>query len=84
MFKSTRDFEAAMYEIMVKIRDGSNYNELSSKYGETDFYDALEHCFKRSFITAEGPPRKTEAGTLSFYGKPRITFEGLNFIENFN
>jgi len=84
MFKSTKEFETAMCEILIKIRDGSDYNELSSKYGATDLNDALERCFRLGYITSDAVPRKTESGRLAFDGKPRITFEGLNFIENFN
>lgn len=81
MFKSTEEFDAAVYEMLVRIRDGSNYKELKEKYGQENYEDALEHSINRGYIKGITAQRAA-AGNLVYGGTPRLTHSGLSFIEN--
>jgi hypothetical protein len=81
VFKSTKEFEAAVYEILIKIRDGSDYMRYQGKYGQGKFGDALEHAINRGYIRGVTAQR-TAAGNLNIDGNPRLTYNGLSFIED--
>jgi len=83
MFKSSREFETVMYEILVKIRDGESYQTLSSKYAIEDLNEAMEECSNLGFVTGVIAHR-TAANTVYIdLHNPKITYRGLKFVEAF-
>lgn len=79
MFKSTQEFDSAMKEILVRVRDEKSLDDLLEN---VDYCDALAECDKREFlkgiiyfINGKGIPRIQECN-------PRITKSGLYFIES--
>lgn len=84
MFKSVKEFEAAMHEILIKIRDEEDYQSLSSKLGQEDFDDALERCINQGLIKGIQCNRVASGRLLcDIVHKPRIAYEGLQFVESF-
>ncbi|MFL0167714.1 hypothetical protein [Candidatus Clostridium helianthi] len=85
MFKSSKEFETAMYDILVQIRDNPDNRDILSKLGDIDFDDPLKRCLELHLI--EGlHPQNTASGslTIDIIGKIRISYDGLKFVENFN
>jgi hypothetical protein len=85
MFKSSKEYEAVMYEILIAVRDSDNYrNILESKIGNDNFDDALERCIDLGFI-AGLHSRRAASGKLlvDIMGNIRLTYDGLKFIESF-
>lgn len=84
MFKSLKEFDTAVFEILTKIRDDEDYCALSSTYGETKFDDALEYCVESKFIAGLKVDRVASGKLVTdAVRKIRITRDGLQYIENF-
>ena len=56
MFKSTKEFDSAMKDILVQIRDGIAVNSLSSSIDEGDFNAALAECVDRRYLSGLSIP----------------------------
>lgn len=82
MFKSTKDFDTAMYKILVSVRDTNSFSNVA-EYDETELGDAINECISNGYLT-NIDCEKNLAGEFCFCGTPKITYSGLNFIENFN
>ena len=82
MFNSVKEFNIAMYEILIKIRNEENYRDLT-KYSDLDLDDAFEKCITYGYVNGIHRYDRTASGKLSYDGKPRISLEGLTFVENF-
>jgi len=41
MFKTTKDFDESVYQVLVKIRDGENWQELPPNLEKLDYSDVL-------------------------------------------
>ncbi|MBZ9633029.1 hypothetical protein [Clostridium sp. FP1] len=83
MFKSTKEFETAVYDILIQIRDNPNDKNVLSKLGDTNFEDALERCFNLDLINGLHMRRSGDTLNVSITGEIRISYEGLKFTENF-
>lgn len=80
MFKTKKEYELAMKELLIRIRDGKPVDDLLQSI---DYCDAFAECSRSQFITAidywvDGN-QKTHIEDCS----ARITRAGLDFIENF-
>lgn len=82
MFKSTKEFDVAMKDILIQFRDGKTISTLSPLGNEDDFLAALCECVDRRFLsgltyqcTLDGKPHFTE-------GDVRVTYSGISFIES--
>lgn len=85
MFKSSKEFETAMYDILTQIRDNPNNKDILSKLGDIDFDDALDECLEMHLIKGL-LHQHTASGSLTvdIIGKIRLSYDGLRFIENFS
>lgn len=85
MFKSTKDFDTAMYEVLIKIRDNEDFKTLSPKYELYDLTEALGRCSDCGYVTGVFPQRMASGNlSIDLSTNVRITPSGLQFIENFN
>ncbi|HID0769537.1 TPA: hypothetical protein ACXC99_003634 [Clostridium botulinum] len=84
MFKTTKDFDKMMYEILIQIRDNEDINNIFSKLGDTDFDDAIYECVEIGLINGLSF-QKDAIGNLhpSIQREIRLSHKGLSFIENF-
>ena len=79
MFKSDKEFESAMKEILIYVRDEKPLDEF---FKSVDYRNAFIECDKREllqgvlyFINEKGLPVIENC-------QPYITYNGLKFIEN--
>lgn len=82
MFKSTAEFDKAMYLILCQIRDGSKLSQLKVNIPEDDVVQATVECVNRGYLEGVSV-QKTAAGPVVSDMKARITYAGLRFIESF-
>lgn len=81
MFKSTRDFNLAMKEILYSILNDCEPDHESSTLSREDYYDALEEIVDRGYL--KGITYKYIDGRPSFdWLYLRISYTGLAFLEN--
>ena len=87
MFKSTKEFDKAIYNILSDINNSVSIDEIKNKFSETEFDDAFEHCYNHNLINGIQPEGRTISGNYCFTILDtglRLTYKGLSFIENFN
>lgn len=82
MFKSTKEFDKAVREILVAVRDGKNLQEVIAQ-NDSDYPEALVRCCDMGY-TVGIKYQRTLDNTAHFDLKnPKITYSGLQFIEAF-
>lgn len=82
MFKSTNEYNNAIYDTLAYIRDNASFPKANDKLNEIDLQDVLNLCNKHGYI--DGIKIYQNAfGHYRYNGQPRITYSGLQFIENF-
>lgn len=85
MFKSTAEFEKAMHFILTNFRDGqTDIEKIGNESGleQTDFNDAVVKAIEMKLVTGLHA-QHTIGGIFFSLANPRITYEGLGFIERF-
>lgn len=85
MFKSTKDFETSMYNILCDVNKGINIFDIKAKSDKQEFDDALEQCHNCGYILGIKIQGKSVNGNLFFDTEDnvRLSYSGLKFIENF-
>ncbi|BBI32050.1 hypothetical protein [Cohnella abietis] len=81
MFKTSKEFEVAMFKILVNIRDGRIYQkDFDFQIDEQECEDALSKALDLGYVTGI-----SFIHGLSGYRSydARLTYEGLLFVENF-
>ena len=82
MFNNTSEFELAMRELLICIKNESNLNLTIEKYGNKDGGDALAECINRGYTS--GISYNTNFGGIHIFSSGsnvRLTFSGLSFLE---
>lgn len=82
MFKSTKEFDSVMKDILVQIRDGIAVNSLSSSIDEGDFNAALAECVDRRYLSGLSYQRTMDGKPHFSLSDVRVTYSGLTFIES--
>ena len=82
MFKSTNEYNDAIYETLVYIRDNNSFPKVNDKLDKIDLGDVLNLCYNHGYIDGVHID-KNAAGNYMYNGQPRITYSGLKLIENF-
>lgn len=82
MFKSTKEFDGAVKDILVYIRDGRDIKQLRQKHGEDNFNQAYERCYNEGLLDGITAGGRTNDGLMHYDGQPKISYAGLRFIEN--
>lgn len=80
MFKSTKEFESSMKKILTCVRDEKPLDEFLSNI---DYCDAILECEKRGFLQGIQYFINGNGLPVIEYCSPRITYCGLEFIENY-
>lgn len=83
MFKSTKEFDKAVREILVAIRDGKNLQEVITQNGSDNYYEALARCCDMRYIVGIKYERTLDNAPHFDLQNPKITYSGLQFIEAF-
>ena len=85
MFKSTKNFKNAIYNILVDVNNGITLDKIKEKYDSQEFDDALEECINRNYILGIRDSYRAVTGTLiySLQDTIRLSCSGLDFIEKF-
>jgi len=84
MFTSSKDFEIAMYKCLFAINSGKSYKTLDNEYDLLDLNEALYKAFTLGYVTGiHGGKRNANGHICIDISNPRLTYEGLKFIENF-
>lgn len=81
MFKSTKEFDGAVKDILVYVRDGKDMRPLHQKYGKANFNQACERCYREGFLEGIGEGGITNDGVRHYSGGTVISNYGLQFIE---
>ncbi len=82
MFKSTKEFDSAIKEILVAICNGERINSIKTTLQIDDFNEALVECIDRKYLSGASY-RRTEDGTPHFQGENiRVSYSGLSFLES--
>jgi len=79
MFRSTAEFDKEVHNVLVKIRNGEDWEE--STLDELAFEDVVSHMITNRYVT--GIKFLNLMGGKGISGIPRITRSGLQFIETF-
>lgn len=83
MFKSTKDFDTAMYNILVNIREGkTNQENFGLEIDEADFNDALLRIVNLRLVLGVTCTETLGGLSISVFN-PRPSYEGLAFIERY-
>ncbi|OOM79119.1 hypothetical protein CLPUN_17090 [Clostridium puniceum] len=84
MFKSNNEFEKAIYDILIEIRDSDSSKNILSKLGDINFDDAIEKAVQYGLISGL-VFSKDASGRLepSIIREIRLSHNGLKFIEDF-
>lgn len=83
MFKSTHEFDDAIYTILQNLLSGERLENKPSQYSQEDYDDAIQHAISCGFIT-DLKATKVLSGQILLSGNPRITRAGLSFVEAFS
>lgn len=82
MFKSIKEFDAAIKEVLVMILDEKPLTPDNSSFPDDDFWEAAVECVDRRYLnginyqrTMDGKPHFNSRGV-------RVTYSGLAFIES--
>ena len=82
LFKSSSEFEAAMLIMLKEIIDEKyENNDFTEKFGDENAGDALAECIDRGYLTGLSYQKNNNSKTIFHGSNPRITFQGLKFIE---
>lgn len=79
MFKSTQEFDSAMKEILIHIRDENPVDKLLKN---PDYFDSFTECVKTGLIHGVTFWVDGNGKTNIENFQPRITRYGLEFIES--
>ena len=84
MFKSVKELDTAMFEILSMIINKDTFDLASLSYSSDDLNDALAHCVRYGYVTGIRC-QETASGKPVFDLKEHITVtrEGLLFMEQF-
>lgn len=83
IFKSTNEYNNAIHETLIYIRDNNSFPETNDKLNKIDLGDVLNLCYNHGYVDGVHI-EKNAVGNYLYNGQPRITYSGLQFIENFN
>lgn len=82
MFNTKREFEIAMLSILTEIKKGNcNFNKISKPFDCDAFNEALVQCIEDKLVTGYTYTREQNDPQFNCIN-PRITYEGLKFIES--
>lgn len=82
MFKSTKEYNEAILEVLTSIRDNNTFPNPNNKFDEYSLGDVINLCNNRDYIDGINVD-KNITGYYVCYGTPRLTYSGLKFIEDF-
>ncbi len=83
MFTSSKDFEIAMYKCLSAVNSGKSYTTLKSEYDSLYLSEAINKASELGYIDGIHPIRVADGSIHIDISEPRLTYEGLKFIENF-
>lgn len=79
MFKSTKEFDSAMKNILEKVRDGESLNSLQV---DDDSLEAIAECITRGFLQGIEYERTASGKPCFQIVNLRVSYNGLKFIES--
>lgn len=83
MFTSSKDFEIAMYKCLSAVNCGKSYTTLDKEYDLLDLNEAINKASELGYINGIYGRRVASGSIYIDVSNPRLTYEGLKFIENF-
>jgi hypothetical protein len=83
MFKSTKALDCAVFNALVKIRDGESWEAIQQAMTDDEYAAVPKQIVESRYVDglAYRPALKGGSG---YVGIPSLTREGLQFIETFN
>ncbi len=81
MFKTTKEYDAAVSSVLKALLNGGKWNEKPEAMDKTDFDDVLSHIMHFGYAIGFSGTRDTAGDLTLKLVKPRITRDGLSFIE---
>lgn len=83
MFASSKDFEIAMYKCLSVVNSGKSYTTLDNEYDLLDLNEAIYKASQLGYISGIHGQRVANGHMCIDISNPKLTYEGLKFIENF-
>ena len=88
MFRSVADFDKAVYDTLIRLRDGENLNSKPSTLEQADYSDILAFIIDNRLALSAPPPPHSRNRWVSFTvyevdPSARIARDGLLFIESY-
>jgi hypothetical protein len=83
MFNNTTEYKKAMCIALKCIKSGDkSFSYLYLIYNDIDAYDAIKRCIDLEFIEDMAYEIKAKKIILFYDENPRLSYEGLEFLEN--
>ena len=80
MFKSTKEFDLATRNALIRIQDEEDWTSISKSMTDDEHCDISKHILDRQYVT--GIRYVSALGGGGYYGTPKLTRAGLRFIES--
>ncbi|MEY8001616.1 hypothetical protein AB8U03_15710 [Clostridium sp. Mt-5] len=85
MIKSSKELKSLMFDFLLRIQKGEQFYDIIPEKDNQDILDALKLCIDKKYLLGVSLTFSADnIPMLSRTGIPRLSEEGLNFIENFN
>lgn len=83
MFKTLKEYDYAMYQILKVALDGNDASNVASKFGTNDGLEALGKCIELKYLSGFAASRNALGNyVLQITSTPlKVTYEGLRFID---
>ena len=84
MFKSTIEFDSAVYNALVRLRNGENLNNKPDPLDQADYSDILAFIVSSEFVSVSTQDKSSRWESFFDYqisNHSRISRKGLQFIE---
>lgn len=79
MFKTTKEFDAAVKNILDKLNTGESFSSLPT---DDDSLEAIAECINRGFLRGVAYDRTASGKPVFQQINPILTYDGLKFIES--
>lgn len=83
MIKSTQDDNKAIYKVLTTIHNSNSFPKSDNEFDKYDLGDVVNLCNSRGYITGVHVTQNA-LGYYIYSGQPKLTSQGLIFIEQFN
>lgn len=82
MFKSTKEIDTALVEVLSNIQEGIYNYQDSYDFDYDDFNEVIRHALQRGYVTGYAKIQFVAQKPGYKAMNPEVTYAGIRFIEN--